>query len=210
MTHMRRGWIAWAAALAFLASEPALAVGLTYVDADDGFVTGTPNLAPLAVINSLAAPDADDKWEFREFAAGGSIFEASVAVEDAPEITQTLSGLTPGVSYDVYVAYWTSTDAGGDWPIRAGFTSGNLTLFNYYKNANYPDAVTGVAGGAMAWDVPPPDNPTSSDDGRGPFVEANRGMVVGKVGTMAASGSGEITGSVLVSEIDYSRLARDF
>lgn len=176
------------------------AQGLTYVDANDGFI-GTANLsvagggALSTAIDSFGFDNLDNKWGFREFASGGTIFTASDADtgEDAPELIQTLSGLTVGNSYDVYVAYWSTT--GNDWGVRAGFSSNPNGNQFFNRTGGFDDAPSAIAGtnaSAAAWAQLPADNPTASDDGAGVFSEGNRRMLLGHVGNMTANSSGEI------------------
>src|SRR5688572_8006151 len=122
--------VVFAVATVVMPIATALAVGLTYVDADNG-ENNAANLAPPTAITFPADTD-DGLWGYRSdggAAAPGavfkSVFEAAggTAAEDVPEISQTISGLTPNTSYDVYVAYWQGAQAGFNWNVRAGFTS---------------------------------------------------------------------------------------
>ncbi len=197
-------------ALSLLSIPPLFAQGLTYVDANDGFI-GTQNLFPAAggpitdavlQIPADAIPRGDDDlWAFRELGSGGTVFTSkdlgsapdSLDDEDSPELRQQITtGLTPGASYDVYVAYWSG---GSNWGIRAGFTSAPQSNTFYSTNAAIIDGqatTPGVHSALAGWSVLPPDNPTASDDGRGPFVEAGRNLLLGLIGTTTASPSGQI------------------
>jgi hypothetical protein len=189
---------AWGALAA--AARPAAAVGLIYVDArsddedlDGVFGPGT-NLSPQSAFAPVFTQDnlwgvrlgigAEDPaspslaryiWE-----SGGTAAPNS-AVEDSPEITQTLSGLTPSANYDVYVVFWSSN--GANWMVRAGLTSGNYTLFN---RTGAEGATAGTPAGTGIWTTPP-------TAGLAPiFTEADRTMFLGKVGTAAANAQGRI------------------
>jgi hypothetical protein len=185
------------AAIWTIAAGSAGAVGLVYVDAinDDDSLTGTfgpnANLAPQAAFSVGFTPD--NFWGYRSaigaesptfsryiWEAGGTT--AGSNVEDAPEITQTIGGLTPSASYDVYVAYWSSN--GANWGVRAGFATGIYQLFDRTGTGG---AVAGTAAGAAIWNLPP----TSSSL---PFyTEADRTMYLGKVGTASANAQGRVS-----------------
>ena len=97
-----------------LLSSRAWAIGLRYVEADD--LAG--NIAPLSAVNGGAAVNDDVLWGFRgTFGANGTIFESG-RNENSPTLTQTLTGLTPGKSYDVYGVFWTDKDE--NWTMQAG------------------------------------------------------------------------------------------
>jgi hypothetical protein len=192
---------ALAAVLVTSHSQQAEGQGLNYVEADDFFA---PNLSPLSAINSSGtANDTDNLWGFRaSFGAAGTIYQSGIS-EDSPEISQLITGLTPGVSYDLYAVYWTDDDE--NWTIRAGTTSGNLTLYSFSSAAgNAAGATKGLTAGAAIWSSPPPatiegtiftqPRPTSTEPFQDPLV-----MLLGKAGTATASGSGEI--SVYVDDL---------
>src|SRR4051812_4222382 len=85
--------------------QQARAIGLVYVDADP--LGG--NVTPLAAFESPRA-DGSNLWGSRaDFGANSTVYESSVA-ENSPELTQTLTNLTPGASYDVYGVYWSDQD----------------------------------------------------------------------------------------------------
>ena len=184
-------------------ATPVGAQGLTYVDADDGFFSGSPNLraaeAGLSladVLDSSQSLNDDNKWGWRNFASDATIFtsangDSGDGYENAPEIVQTISsGLTPGMSYDIYVAYWSGETF--SWGVRAGLSSnpGNNQYFN--RNGNFaggPPAIAGILASSLAWDVLPPDNPDpSTNDDQGVFREGPRDMLLGLVGTAVATG----------------------
>jgi hypothetical protein len=189
----------WIAALAFatLLTSRAGAIGLVYVDAinDDDLLTGTfgpnANIAPQASFSTGITPD--NLWGYRSgFGAESPTFSRYVwesggtatgsAVEDSPEGSQSLSGLTPSTSYDVYVVYWSSN--GANWGLRTGLTSGNYQLFDRTAAAG---AVAGTVAGSAIWNAPPTSGSVPI------FTEADRTMYLGKVGTAAANGQGRIS-----------------
>lgn len=122
---------------------------ITYVDAATGNTTladGT-SYTPTASLNNT-----DNQWSNRGFGNSGGVYTANDSNtnpgEDAPELRTTISLLTPGETYSVYVYYWT---AGNDaptgntqWDISAGFTSGSTTNINAAAGTNLGAAVGGV------------------------------------------------------------------
>src|SRR5690606_35458076 len=76
-----------------LVTQSARAVGLTYVDAD------AFNLAPIGAITG-PSNGGDNLWFQRAgFGSGSTLFESNNAIEDSPELTQTVF-VAPG-AYDV-------------------------------------------------------------------------------------------------------------
>ena len=190
---------------ALLLAGNAQAIGLTYVDADDG-INGPTNLSPLSAIRLTEPPLSNDGlWNYRSdggvVGAGGffkSVYEASggTTTEDVPEITQTVSSLTPNTSYDVYVAYWQGAQASHNWNVRAGFTSGNLTLFNTLGPSDtFPSAVAGTKALHFDCDAAPL-NPVNQQP---LFNEAGRMLLLAKIGTTTSSGSGQMP--VLIDDL---------
>lgn len=157
---------------------PALHAGLTYLDAVDGAGGNTT----LADGSPLLADDTTGSTTWRQrdgatFGSNGTIFEG---VQPSPEIRTTLTGLTPGQTYRVYVHFIEKTNSTVEkWNVRAGFASGSLTLF-----ANPADALAGataaVAANTLAYDTPP-----SLFDGTGTNM-------AGLVGITAADANGRI------------------
>ncbi|USN99490.1 MAG: LamG domain-containing protein [Phycisphaeraceae bacterium] len=150
-----------------------------YVDADAATNTG-PSEA------FAGDPLEDGLWGFRAVGTNASIYESSgvaSGTEDSPEIHTTITGLTPGQDYDVYVHFWDTLDGGQNWSIRAGFTSGSLELF---ANGVDGGATTLGATGANYSDIYAYVNPPL-------LFEADRGLLAGYVGVATADGNGEIT-----------------
>jgi hypothetical protein len=167
-------------------NSPAWGQALTYVDADD--LGG--NFGPLSAVNSGGNVNNDVLWGFRAFGAANTIFESGIA-EDSPTLNQTLTGLTPGKSYDLYGVFWTDKDE--NWTMRAGTTAGNMTLHSWRGPTpafGVPDSQRGVTAGAAVWAVPPP--PTAegtvfTQRPADPLV-----MLLAKAGTASASGAGTL------------------
>jgi hypothetical protein len=160
----------------------AQAIGLVYVDADDGFVTGSPNISPLSAVDSLSTL-RDNRWGYRAFGSEATIFESSINAdpgdEDSPELTLTLDasdGLVSSSSYDVYVAYWSST--GANWSIKGRLATGSQTTFNRTGPLAFlPGAVAGTNASSALWTTAPT-----------VVTEADRVLLLGKVGTATATG----------------------
>ena len=139
--------------IALFALHVPLHAGLTYVDATDG-PTGNTTLVNGS---TLLADDSTGSTTWRQrdnvtYGSAGTIFEG---LDPAPQIQTSLSGLTPGQSYRVYVHFVEKTASTAEkWNIRAGFTTGNLTLF-----ANTSDTLSGataaVIASTLAYDTPP-------------------------------------------------------
>jgi hypothetical protein len=169
------------------AAKSALAVGLTYVDADPSFF---PNVAPSSAI-VFTAGNTDGVWGRRTpFGAvdGGStqaIYESGIT-ENSPMLTQTVSGLTAGGSYDMYVVYWSNPNSPQDWRVQAGVAPEQLTSFNRLgPTGNLANATAGSFASAGVWDVAP------MNAGSPIFSGTNLRMYVGKAGTVVADGSGQ-------------------
>src|SRR5687768_4764535 len=185
------------AAIAVLAgsANQLLAVGLNYVEAND-----FTNLTPAAAIDSFnSVGEPDNLWDLRtDFGLGLNVFQSSGG-ENAPELTQRITGLTPGNSYDVYAVYQTDDDE--NWTIRTGLTPGNLTLYSFTGDRG-PIRVTGstqgLTAGAAVWDTPPPVNKENTRYTERPTDTLV--VLLGKAGTTTANGSGEI--SVLIDDLN--------
>lgn len=124
----------------------------TWADGDDGTTGGT-------VAEGLVTT-RDDKWRFRPGFGNGGIWEASsstgtdgVNLEDAVEIVT--SATVPIGIYNVFVFYYAVNNS-GDYPIRAGFSSGTHTVFDRAGNKG----IAGLDASTLTFDVAPP---TSSE-----------------------------------------------
>ncbi len=160
--------------------------GLTYVDATAG-ASGNTTLADGSTFEPPlnGTTGADNQWEQRTgFASAGTIYESGgEAVENAPELKTTIGGLTPGTEYTVYVHFWDGSGTDPDWSVRAGFTSAADTNTIFANPADAPDlgATAGTAASGLSYDIAPT-----------VFVESDRTMYAGLIGTAIADGSGEI------------------
>jgi hypothetical protein len=171
------------------------AVGLNYVEAND-----FTNLTPASAIDSFnAVAEPDNLWDLRsDFGLGLNVFQASGA-ENAPELTQLITGLTPGNSYDVYAVYQTDDDE--NWTIRTGVTPGNLTLYSFTGDRGpipVAGSTQGLTAGAAVWDTLPPVNKENTI-----FTERPADTLVvllGKAGTTMADASGQI--NVLIDDFN--------
>lgn len=119
---------------------------------------------------------ADNRWGLRtDFGNEGSVFECSASttvLEDCPPIQTTISGLTPGQSYPVYVHYWSRNTR--EWAVRAGLSSDSLTLFD--RTGSVHGTETATAG-----------VPTGFTAQNGTILE-----LTGYLGMATATGEGEI------------------
>ncbi|MCC7475814.1 MAG: PEP-CTERM sorting domain-containing protein [Pirellulales bacterium] len=170
-----------------LLANVTFAVGLVYVDADPIL----PNIAPGAAFVSSTS-STDNLWAARTgYGAAQTIFESIDMTEDAPELVQTISGLTPGNTYDVYGVYWSDEDE--NWSLNAGMSSGVTTLYSWTgTGGRYPAAGSahGLPASLAVWDSPP--SPTVegtiyTQRPADPLV-----MLLGKAGTGVADGSGNL------------------
>ena len=163
-----------------------LAVGLNYVDADD-----FTNLTPASAIDSFGSmAEPDNLWDVRQdFGLGFTVFQA--AGEDAPQLTQKVTGLVPNKSYDVYGVFVTDDDE--NWTLRAGLPGQDVTAYSFWGNRGpvpTPDTTQGITAGAAVWDTLPPPNKESTF-----FTERPADTLVlllGKAGTTTANELGEI------------------
>lgn len=194
---------ATAARLAFacLCLNPVIeaqAAGLVYVEADPF------SLTPSDATAITGGTSTDNLWSYRVagatagsgFGTSGNIFESRAAAgspENSPQLTQRISGLTPGSSYDFYAVFWTDKDE--NWGVQTGLTPGVLSTFTYSGGSgNFPVAGSqqAITAGAALWDVLPPptdDTPTTifTERPADPLI-----MLLGKAGTAVANGSGEV------------------
>ena len=162
---------------------------LTYVDA----VSGLSGNTTLANGNLFSPPlngttALDNNWELRTpLGAFDGIFESRGEnfAEDAPEIRTTISGLTPGAAYAVYVNFWDPTSNVEDWNVRAGFSSnpGANTLFSN------PDAIADLGGLGAGSVLASTFTYSFAPD---IFLESSRDLRSGSLGIAIADGSGQI------------------
>ncbi len=181
------------------------AQGLTFVDANEGF-GGAQNLfaadgsqIPDVLVSFPDVdppPSDDDKWGFRPRGSSGSLFSASdgaSSIENAPELRQTLTGLTSGQQYDVYAAYWSTT--AGSWGIRAGLSSnpsGNQIYTSETATIGGESAVFGTHSALALWSASPV---SDENNPAGPFVESGASpntLYLGFVGTATAAPDGSV------------------
>lgn len=116
---------------------------ITYVDAIADGGVGTVNTtetggAALATWYSGSGSSAslDNQWARRT--SGATTFGNGANdilqyhdpnVNSAPELRTTITGLSVGVTYDLYAFFW-DADGGQTWTLDAGTTSGALTTFS--------------------------------------------------------------------------------
>lgn len=187
---------------------PSLAFGqLTFHDGvmtlDGGTLTAAGGGTPFDAIDLITPGDNvtdDGLWRIRgdildagsvgnRFGAAGTVFEASNE-EDAAELVQTIQGLGSGASVDVYVVWWSDPS---NWNIRAGFSSNPGGNQLYDRTGANGEA--GTLGVFANWASLPPDNPDIMDDFTGveaATLEGNRTMLIAKIGTGTADGSGNL------------------
>lgn len=122
---MTRPLMTIAALAAICGFAPQVSAGLiTYVDASTGNTTlaaggaFTPTTTPAGGVNG------DDNWSVRAFGNGGGVFTsndsgAGVNAEDAPGLATTITGLSPGLKYNVFGYFW---DGSGNWRLKASLT----------------------------------------------------------------------------------------
>lgn len=151
-----------------------------YVDATDD-VDGNTTYVDGSVFTS--GDSENTAWITREFANGGTLFQAGVNDSDPNVETQAetlktvITGLTPGESYTVYANYWTAS--GSSMRILAGDAEDNLTLYD----ADYTDVTDATNGTDLSGLV----------YAEAPLItEGNRTMWGAPIGTLVADESGEI------------------
>ncbi len=175
-------------ALLALLIAPALHGQLVYVDATDG-PAGNTTLADGSVFNATATNDGSNNWWLRNdpaFGSHGNIFQGT---DPSPEIRTTLTGLAPGQTYRVFAHFWDPGSTTENWNIRAGFASGNLTVFSREGNSAVAGSSAGVLASTLAYTIPPTTfGPHSSRD-----------MIAGEIGTTTANAGGEI--AVFIDEL---------
>jgi hypothetical protein len=164
---------------AILALSPPARAQLHYVDATDD-VGGNTTLADGSV---LAADDTtgSSTWRQRDNSTFGSNHTVFEGVEPSPMIKTTVSGLVPGLSYEIFVHFWDPQSTSEDWNVRAGFASNELQTF-----AREAGAVSGAAASVLASSLPYASPPTLF----GP--ESNRENLAAYLGTTSADSAGKI------------------
>ncbi|HEY4232059.1 MAG TPA: hypothetical protein VGM76_01405 [Lacipirellulaceae bacterium] len=190
---------------------------ITYVDATDG-AAGNTALAAGGTWTAASVRDTDGHWAKRTGLANGStVFESNgnasaLPGEDAERLVTTISGLTPGQSYNLYAFFWSPDDNAQQWMFRASKTnpaSGDLPSYS----RSYNDAVNNAGGVVLASNVPitpdfvaPFPAPTATDFANSPLLsESGRFMWIANVGTGVADGSGNA--KVYVDDYVLSGLA---
>jgi hypothetical protein len=156
------------------------AQSLTYLDAIDD-VGGNTTLSDGSTLFANDTTGATT-WRQRDNAAFGSSATVFEGVDPSPEIRTTISGLTPGGQYGVYVHFWDPQSNVEDWNVRAGFSSGSLTLFSREGNSELAGSTASVLASTLSYATPP--------TVFGPF--SNRDMLAGLVGVGTADGGGTL------------------
>ena len=170
-----------------LAGVVSAQAAFTYVDASSGLgnttlANGSAFSPPLNGTNGV-----DNNWEQRTtFGSGGNIFESGgeTAGEDAPELRTTISGLTAGTQYTIYVHFWDPTSTTEDWNVRAGLTS-NAGANTLYSAADATLELGGSTAAVLASTLTFSTGPTL-------FAESGRALLAGLIGTATADSNGQI------------------
>ncbi len=166
-----------AAAMLALGGVASAQAQITYLDANTSNQAGVTNTtyadgtAFMPPLTGVTVPGDNQWWERTGFANDGDILAVNEN-SDVPVIRTTISGLTPGDGYDVYVYYWWADPGGnGAWDLGAGFTEAGITHFIYSDGAPIVNAFT-----------------------NGPILiqEGNRDMYEYYVGCTTASAAGTI------------------
>ncbi len=159
---------------------------ITHVDADTGNTTLSDGTAytPTGSVNNT-----DNQWSSRGFGYNATVYTANDnnanPGEDAPELRTTITGLSVGQEYEIFVYYWTGgNDAptgNQQWDIQAGLTSGSLATILAADGTNLGHASTGVDPSAYFTNVPAP-----------AVADSDRRLREYSLGTAVANGSGAI------------------
>ncbi len=109
---------------------PSVHAAITYVDATTSNTIATDG-DPAGSGWQTGSDNGSGLWELRAFGNSGSIFEAQGdsafnTEVDHEALTTTITGLTAGASYNVFVYFWSNPDT---WEIDAGLVQGSLTEF---------------------------------------------------------------------------------
>lgn len=125
------------------------AAAITYVDASAANTTlanGNPYTPTASLINN------DNQWSLRTLGNSLTVYTANDSNadpgEDAPMLRTTITGLTVGAPYDVYIYFWgAGSDAPGGnqrWDIQGGLSDTTLTFYDVGNATNLGHATTGV------------------------------------------------------------------
>lgn len=185
-----------------LAGISASQAAITYVDATASNTTAWAGGTFAAATNATA--NSDNLWEPRTvFGNGGTIYEANgnsgTDTENAPLLVLSVSGLTPGQSYQSYVYYWaTLANGGSNWRIGAtgdinginnNGTPGTLgDDFLPVTPAYHFSSVTNAGGTATIGTLASLSTYTTSPL----FVEADRTLLQANLGVAVADGTGTL------------------
>ena len=128
---------------------------------------------------------ADQNWEQRTvFAASGNIYEsAGKASENAPELRTTITGLTPGATYQIHAHLWDGSGSGAAWNLRAGLAAnpGANTLFANPAESAGIGATAAVLASSLTYTTAP-----------SLFTEGDRTMFAASLGNAVADSGGGI------------------
>ena len=172
--------INWTKVLIFTGALSApLHAQIVYLDAVDG-AAGNTTLTDDSVLFADDTTGATT-WRQRDNAAFGSNLSIFEGVEPSPEIKTRISGLNPGGFYRIRVHFWDPQSLNEDWNVKAGFSSGNLTVFSR-EAAAVLNSVASPLASTLTYDVAPTQF--------GP--NAARDMLAGDLGFTTANESGEI------------------
>lgn len=121
-----------------------------YLDAIGGVGGNTvraDNANPDTWWTATTAPDG--LWGLRTgYATEATVYESSgtdSGVEDAVPVITTISGLTPGQTYQIQAVYWSSNTQ--NWSIRAGFDVATMNLYDRTGDSATPGTASGVSEG---------------------------------------------------------------
>ncbi len=168
---------------------------ITYVDATEG-TGGNTTLINGAVFNSTAAAANDGLWRGRAFGNGATIFEADAVDpdnEDAHMLLTTLTGLTPGASYDVYGYFWRDPS---NWRLKATIDINDIVDLGM-PNPFLPSLASvqfSAQGGTSPSTIADP--AVAGDFDVSPLLaEGNRNLLQANLGSIAA----DVNGVILVA-----------
>ncbi len=173
------------AAALWLSTSSATRADLIYVDASTSNTTLANGSAFNPPLNGTTGND--NNWEQRTtFGSGGNIFEAGgeQPAENAPELKTTLTGLTPGASYNVFAYFWDPTSTAEDWNIRAGNTAnpGANTLFSAADSTGDLTSTASVLASTQTFSTAPT-----------VLAESSRALLAASIGTLTADSGGQIS-----------------